>query len=80
MINRVTGEIDFNSGLHILPHCSLQTLSSDFGPSLKVETYKLSHKPWKRHVLGFHGSEHGNFEVEALSAENESIHVVLLSH
>ena len=61
MINRVTGEIDFSSGLRIVPHCSLQSLSSGFGSSLKIETHPLSHKDWKRHVLGFHGSEHGNF-------------------
>jgi hypothetical protein len=80
MINRVTGELDFSNGLRVLPHASLESLSSCFGPSLKVETHRLSHKDWKRHVLGFHGSEHGNFEVEALSAEDECIHVVLLSH
>lgn len=80
MINRVTGEIDFSSGLRILPHCSVQSLSTDFGPSLKVETHTLSHKEWKRHVLGFHNSEHGNFEVEALSGEDDCIQLVLLSH
>jgi hypothetical protein len=80
MINRVTGEIDFSSGLRIVPHSSLQSLSSGFGSSLKIETHRLSHKEWKRYVLGFHGSEHGNFEVEALSSEDDCIHVVLLSH
>lgn len=80
MINRVTGEIDFSSGLRIVPHSSLESLRNCFGPSLKVETHRLSRKDWKRHVLGFHGSEHGSFEVEALSAEDESIHVVLMSH
>ena len=80
MINRVTGEIDFSDGLRIVPHCTTQSLSSGFGPSLKIETHRLSHKEWKRHVLGFHKSEHGNFEVEALSAEDDCIHVVLLSH
>jgi hypothetical protein len=80
MINRVTGEIDFSDGLRIVAHCTIQALSGDFGPSLKIETHTLSHKDWKRHVLGFHKSEHGNFEVEALSAEDDFIHVVLLSH
>ena len=80
MINRVTGEIDFSNGLRIIPHCSLQSLSCGFCPSLKIETHDLSHKRWKRHVLGFHASEHGNFEVEALSAEDDCIDVVLLSH
>lgn len=80
MINLVTGEIGFRSGLRILPHCSIQSLSHDSQPSLKVETHKLSLKGWKRHVLGFHASEHGTFEVEALSGDDELVHVVLLSH
>jgi hypothetical protein len=79
MINHITGEIDFRSRLHILPHCSIQFLSAT-EPSLKVNTQKLSLPGWKRHVLGFHASEHGSFEVEALSAEDDCIHVVLLSH
>jgi hypothetical protein len=80
MINRVTGEIDFRDGLRVVPHGTIQSLSSGFGPSLKIETHRLSYKGWKRHVLGFHESEYGNFEVEALSAEDDCIHVVLLSH
>jgi hypothetical protein len=80
MISRVTGEIDFRSGLHILPHCSVQSLSVSPEPSLKVETQKLSLKDWKRHLLGLHVSEHGTFEVEALSADDDCVHVVLLSH
>lgn len=80
MINRVTGEINFRSGLRILPHCSIQSLSADSGHLVKVETRKLSLKGWERHVLGFHTSEHGTFEVEALSADGGHIHVVLLSH
>ena len=80
MINRVTGEIAFRSGLHILPHCSIRSLSLDAESSLKIETQKLSLKSWKRHVLGLHASEHGMFEVEALSAEDERVYVVLLSH
>jgi hypothetical protein len=80
MINQVTGEIDFRDGLRILPHCSVQSLSADSGSSPKVKTQKLSLDGWKRHALGFHVSEHGTFEVEALSAENKRIHVVLLSH
>ena len=80
MINRVTGEIDFRSGLRILPHCPIQSLSPDSHPPLKVETQNLSLKGWKRHVLGLHVSEHGTFEVEALSEDEERVRVVLLSH
>ena len=80
MINRVTGEIDFRSGLRILPHCSVKSLSAGLERPLKVQTQKLSLKSWNRHVLGLHSSEHGTFEVEALSADDGCIHVVLLSH
>ena|ERR1041385_7233462 len=80
MINRVTGEIDFKSGLHIVPHCSIESLSMGYEIPLKVQTQKLSLKDWKRHILGSHASEHGNFEVEALSADDVCVHVVLLSH
>lgn len=80
MINRVTGEIDFRSGLRILPHCSIQSLSVGSGAPLKVQTQKLSLKNWNRHVLGSHASEHGAFEVEALSVDDDCVHVVLLSH
>ena len=71
MINRVTGEISFKSGLHILPHRAIESAH---------KTQPLSLKSWKRHILGFHSSEHGTFEVEALSTEQERIQVVLLAH
>ena len=80
MINRVTGEIDFGDGLRIVPHCALDSLSTAREEPLKVQTQKLSLGDWKRHVLGPHPSEHGIFEVEALSAGDDCIHVVLLSH
>jgi len=80
MISRVTGEIDFRSGLRISPHCSIQGLSTGSGSPLMIESQKLSLEGWKRHVLGYHVSEYGTFEVEALSATDDCVHVVLLSH
>jgi hypothetical protein len=80
MINRVTGDIDFRDGLRILPHCSAKSLIAASEQPRKVQTQKLPLGDWKRHVLGSHSSEHGDFEVEALSAEDDCIHVVLLSH
>jgi hypothetical protein len=71
MINRVTGEISFRSGLHIIPHRAIES---------SHRTKPLSLKSWKRHILGFHSSEHGKFEVEALSTEEERIQIVLLAH
>jgi len=71
MINRVTGEIWFGSGLHILPHRAIEF-------SHRIQP--LSLKSWKRHILGFHSSEHGKFEVEALSTDQERIQIVLLAH
>ncbi len=80
MINRTSGEIDFRSGLHIRPQCSIQSLFANPEHLLKITTRNLSLKGWRRHVLGFHLSDHGTFEVEALSAEEQRVYVVLLSH
>jgi hypothetical protein len=71
MINRVTGEVSFQSGLHISPHRAIES-------SHKIRS--LSLKGWKRHILGLNLSEHGTFEVEALSSEQERIVIVLLAH
>jgi hypothetical protein len=80
MINRATGEVDFRSGLHIVPHGSIQSMSAAAEVPPKIKTQNLSLKGWKRHVLGSHVSEHGTFEVEALSADADQIQVVLLAH
>ena len=80
MINRVTGEVDFHGGLRIVPHCSVHSLPGTASVPLRSRTRKLSLQGWKRHVLGYHASEHGTFEVEALSVDDERIHVVLLAH
>jgi hypothetical protein len=71
MINRATGEVSFQSGLHIVPHRPIETAHG---------TRALSLKQWHRHILGTHPSEHGTFEVEALSAEEGRILIVLLAH
>jgi len=71
MINRVTGEVSFQSGLHIVPHRAIAS---------PHKTRALSLKGWKRHLLGIHPSEHGAFEVEALSKEADRILLVMLSH
>jgi hypothetical protein len=71
MINQVTGEISFRSGLHIVPH---QVITSPH------RTVALSLKGWMRHILGIRPSEHGDFEVEALSKANHRILLVMLSH
>ncbi len=77
MINRVTGEISFESGLRIVPHCAFQLLP---GKTEKMRTVEMSLKGWKRHILGHQTSEHGTFEVDALSQEEGRILVALLSH
>jgi hypothetical protein len=80
MINRATGEVDFRGGLHFVPHCSIKTLVANAAVAPKVRMQSLSLKGWKRHVFGLHVSEHGTFEVEALSADEDRIQVVLLAH
>jgi len=71
MINRVTGEIAFQSGLNIAP---LQPIRS----GRQMESIPL--KCWTRHELGLQSSEHGTFEVEAVSAEEGRVVAVFLSH
>ncbi len=71
MINRVTGEVSFKSGLHIVPHRAIASPHT---------SRALSLKGWKRHLLGTQPSEHGPFEVEALSKEEDRIMLVMLSH
>ena len=80
MINRSTGEVSFRGGLHIAPHCSIQSLAANTKAQPNITTQNLSLKDWKRHVLGLHFSEHGTFEVEVLSSDKDRIQVVLLSH
>lgn len=80
MINRTTGEVGFRGGLHIAPHCRIQSLAADVEVPPKIKTQKLSLQNWKRHILGSHVSEHGTFEVEALSSDEDRVQIVLLSH
>ena len=57
-----------------------QSLFAQREDTLMIKSRNLPLKGWKRHILGFHVSEHGTFEVEALSTEEERVDVVLLSH
>jgi hypothetical protein len=79
MINHMTGEVVFQTGFHISPHCSYFSLWHQREGLLSIKTQQLSLEKWKRHVFGLHASEHGTFELEALSV-NDHINVVLLSH
>lgn len=80
VINRATGEVSFHDGLHISPHRSVHESFAQVQDESKIQSRKLSLKGWKRHIFGFHPSDHGTFEVEALSAEEDRVYVVLLSH
>ena len=71
MISRITGEISFRDGFHIAPQRPIESVHAK---------QTLTLKGWKRHILGIHPSEHGDFEVEALSTEQDRIQVVLLAH
>jgi hypothetical protein len=71
MINRVTGEVSFRSGLNIVPQEAI---------TVPHKTRALSLKGWKRHLLGVQPSEHGTFEVEALSRRENRILLVMLCH
>jgi hypothetical protein len=80
VINRPTGEVNFRSGLHIRPHCSVQSFFAKREDASEIKSWTLPLKGWKRHILGFHDSDHGTFEVEVLSAEEDRVYVALLSH
>ena len=80
MINRTTGEVGFKDGLHIFPHCRVDALATIAGGKFEPRTQKLSLDGWKRHVLGLHASEHGIFEVEALSSVEDRIEIVLVAN
>ncbi len=71
MINRVSGEVCFQDGLNIRPHLPIES---------SHRKRKLSLKGWTRHILGLHASEHGTFEVEALSTGKDCIQLVMLAH
>jgi hypothetical protein len=80
VINRATGEVNFQDGLHILPQRPVHESFAEGQDVSKIQSRNLSLKGWKRHILGFHPSDRGTFEVEALSAEEDRVYVVLLSH
>lgn len=80
MINRDTGEVGFKSGLLIVPHCPVEKLAANAEAAPRIRTQDPSLKGWKRHVFGFHVSEHGTFEVEALLSDGDRIQIVLLAH
>lgn len=80
MINRATGEVSFQSGLHICPHRPVHASFAQGQDASKIQSRKLPLKGWKRQVLGLHTSDHGTFEVEALTAEEDRVYLVLLSH
>jgi len=72
MISRVTGEADFIDGLRILPQAALPP---EFPPD---SDFILP--GWKAHHLGLHDSDHGRFEVTAISDPERRVQLLLLSH
>ena len=80
MINRVTGEVSFRSGLNIQPHCSIRSLFKDQQGLQSCSSKNLPLNDWKRYLLGFHDSEHGTFELEVLTHGPERVYVVMLCH
>ncbi len=73
MIDPRTGFLYFSDGFAIGP----STHAKD------VDTYqKVSFKipKWHRHLLGFHSSDHGEFEVEGVSISSGHLGVVMLRH
>jgi hypothetical protein len=76
MISPVSGEVVFSDGLQFSPHASLTA-----SHIRDARSHRLLPIPgWTQHRLGVHPSEHGSFEVEAVSDRDSRIQVVLVSH
>jgi hypothetical protein len=72
MISRSTGEVNFQD-LRILPQAVLQS-------SAIQKSHALPLPGWIQQFLGVHDSEHGSFEVEAVSDAQQRVQMLLLAH
>jgi hypothetical protein len=80
MIIRLTGEVFFQDTLCILPHRPVQAVLGSRSDPNKIISRSLPVLGWRGHRLGFHESDHGRFEVEAISDPEDRVQLVLLSH
>jgi hypothetical protein len=76
MISPVTGEVAFSDGLRFSPH---EPLSDGRIRDARSHS-QLPIPGWTQHILGIHASEHGFFEVEAVSDRDDRIQAVLVAH
>jgi hypothetical protein len=76
MISHVTGEVAFEDGLRFAPQEELAE-----GHLRSARSHRLIEEAgWSQHVLGVHRSDHGDFEVEAVSDRSCRIQMVLMAH
>jgi hypothetical protein len=76
MISRTTGEVVLANGVIFTPQCGLL---EEHLVDLRGHQ-ELSIPGWTLHLLGEHESDHGLFEVQAVSDPKCRIQTVLLSH
>jgi len=76
MISPVSGEVAFFDGLRFGPH---EALSESHVRDARSHTM-LPIPGWTQHLLGIHPSDHGSFEVEAVSDRDSRIQAVLVAH
>jgi hypothetical protein len=76
MISPVAGEVVFSDGLRFSPH---EPLSASHIQDARSHS-RLPIPGWTQHILGVHPSEHGSFEVEAVSDRDSRIQAVLVAH
>ena len=82
MIIASTGEVCFEKGLNIRPHQFIQPFSikapgtNDF----PIITRDLPVEGWKKHGLGIHKSDHGDFDIEVVTGSEGRVEGVFLSH
>jgi hypothetical protein len=82
MIAPVNGEVFFEDGLYITPHCVVGPLLKFALPGIERSVTRALPRlaGWKQHALGVHVSEHGRFEVEVTSGSENRVFAVFLSH
>ena len=76
MISPVSGEVVFSDGLRFSPH---EALSANHVRDARSHSL-LPIPGWTQHFLGIHPSDHGSFEVEAVSDRDSRIQGVLVAH
>ena len=75
MISPINGELSLKDGLCIGAHSQLATISAPI-----LSSHALPVPGWTRHDLGIHRSDHGEFELNAVTGEALRVEALYFSH